>query len=76
MKKIIFIIFIFCLLLSCTNQKVKDLASQTYETDANNQENKDKRIKEITSEIKKLQDETLINLQNSKANNTPVAKTT
>ncbi len=57
MKKVIFIIIILFIFTGCTSKKSKELASQVYETEENREFNRKKKIKEITSQIKKLEDE-------------------
>ncbi|MBN2619300.1 MAG: hypothetical protein JXR64_13390 [Spirochaetales bacterium] len=52
MKKIVFLLIIVSL-FSCTGKKTENLVSQIYETEGSGVEN-DKRIKELTLEIKKL----------------------
>ncbi len=62
MKKIVLAVLIISLIFSCAGKKTRELASQTYETEENNEANRDERVKEITSEIRKLEkdlDETL-----------------
>lgn len=55
MKKIVLTVLIISILFSCTSKKTRELASQTYETEENNEANRDKRVKEITSDIRKLE---------------------
>lgn len=57
MKKFIFILILPMILFSCTSEKTKNLASQVYETEEDKTFNQDERIKELTRDIKKIEDE-------------------
>ncbi|MGL1894321.1 MAG: hypothetical protein OCD02_22005 [Spirochaetaceae bacterium] len=55
MKKTAFIILIISIFFSCTSEKTKNLASQVYETEENKESNRDKRLNELTKDIKKIE---------------------
>lgn len=56
MKKIL-LLFMVSALLGCTGEKTKNLANQIYETEDKRDLNKEKRIKEITRDIKRAEDD-------------------
>lgn len=56
MKRILLILCLI-LLFGCAREKTKNLASQVYETEENNEFNRKRRLNELTREIKKLEDE-------------------
>ncbi len=55
MKKTVILILIIYILSGCSDKKTKDLVSQTYETEVNKDFNEDKRVKELTADIKKME---------------------
>lgn len=54
MKKLLLILSMFFILSSCTSKKTKELANQVYETEED-RVNSDKRIRELTRDIKKVE---------------------
>lgn len=57
MKKAVLITILLTLLMGCAGKRTKELASQTYVTEENGELNHDERIKELTSDIHKLEKE-------------------
>lgn len=55
MKKVLLIITVMLLFNSCTSKKTKELANQVYETEVDKELNSDKRILELTRDIKKVE---------------------
>lgn len=56
MKKILTVLLLI-LIIGCTREKTRNLASQVYETEEKKEFNRERRLKELTKEIKKLEDE-------------------
>lgn len=54
MKKLLLLLSMF-LILGCSSEKLKNLASQVYETEDNREFNREKRLKELTRDIKRAE---------------------
>ncbi|QEN03741.1 tetratricopeptide repeat protein [Thiospirochaeta perfilievii] len=55
MKKYAILLTIVLVTFSCSSKKVKELSNQVYETENNNESNRDERVQELTANIKKLE---------------------
>lgn len=55
MKKLIILLMFITLFMGCADKKTKELSNQIYGTDENSEVNRDERIKELTSDIKKIE---------------------